>query len=61
MKITIITPIHGKQKQYEIMIQKIGNKLNEQTIKPLEWIIICDEKSQWIKNLKVPSLSLIHI
>ncbi len=61
MKITIITPIHGKQKQYEIMIQKIGNKLNEQTIKPLEWIIVCDEKSQWIKNLKVPSFSRILV
>ena len=56
MKITVITPIHGKQKQYGEMIQEIGYKLNEQTIKPFEWIIVCDEKSQWIKNLDIPVL-----
>ena len=53
MKITIITPIHGKKKQYGDMIQKIGSKLNEQTIKPFEWIIVCDKKSVWVKDLEM--------
>ena len=61
MKITVITPIHGKQKQYGEMIQEIGYKLNEQTIKPFEWIIVCDEKSQWIKNLDIPLFGKILV
>ena len=61
MKITIITPIHGKKKHYADMIQKIGSKLNEQTIKPFEWIIVCDEKSVWIKELELPEFTKIKI
>jgi len=61
LKITVITPIHGKQKQYGEMIQEIGYKLNEQTIKPFEWIIVCDEKSQWIKDLDIPLFGKILV
>ena len=61
MKITVITPIHGKQKQYGEMIQEIGYKLNEQTIKPFEWIIVCDEKSRWIKDLDIPLFGKILV
>ena len=61
MKITVITPIHGKQKQYGKMIQEIGYKLNEQTIKPFEWIIVCDEKSKWINDLDIPLFGKILV
>ena len=43
------------------MIQKIGSELNEQTIKPFEWIIVCDEKSIWIKDLELPEFTKIAL
>ncbi|MBH59137.1 MAG: hypothetical protein CMO19_01810 [Thaumarchaeota archaeon] len=61
MKITIITPIHGKKKHYANMIQKIGSRLNEQTVKPFEWIIVCDDKSTWVKDLEIPKFTTIKI
>lgn len=61
MSITVITPVHGKYTKYAKMIEEIGQKLNEQTIKPHEWIIVCDKKSQWLKNLKLPSFTIVLV
>ena len=65
MSISIITPVHtpvhGKFKKYSNMIEKIGKNLNEQSLKPKEWILICDKNSEWIKELSLPDFSNILI
>lgn len=65
MSISIITPVHtpvhGKFKKYSKMIEEIGVNLNQQSIKPKEWILICDKNSEWVKELKIPEFSNILI
>ena len=65
MSISIITPVHtpvhGKFKKYSNMIEEIGKNLNEQTLKPKEWILICDKNSEWVRELNLPYFSNILI
>ena len=59
MNVTIITPVHGTYEKYGNMIKEIGKKLDEQTEQPHEWLVVCDEKSKWVNDIKLPKFSKI--
>ena len=61
MNVTIITPVHGTYEKYGNMIKEIGEKLDEQTKQPHEWLVVCDEKSKWVNDIKLPKFSKILV
>ena len=53
MNVTIITPVHGTYEKYGNMIKEIGEKLDEQTEQPHEWLVVCDENGWYLSFARV--------
>lgn len=59
MSVSVITPVHGRQEDYWRIIEDVGQGLATQTLKPHQWIIVCDTNSSWVKELSLPDFTKI--